>query len=211
MLQFDHQRARFLDREGKVARTDLLKHGTTPQATEVDWRVRPRRRDHPGTCWEVLDQVADRVGARLVRERMQVVQDDRDRAVVAGQRICQLVHCGLQVGSRHPKPLQRVSPKPRPDPVDCRRNIRPQAGGIVVAGIQRHPGDGRFGLSRGPRLDEDRLSKPNRRRDQRQRRRAESVEHAQQPSANENLRPHARWGEFRLGQRQRFHDKRLKS
>ena len=90
---------------------------------------------------QALHCVFERAEALLARESVEVVEHDRNRRGVAGERVRELVDGGGDRAAGRAQPAQRRPAEARPDAIDGGRQIRPEARRIVVGGIERDPGD----------------------------------------------------------------------
>ena len=105
----------------------------------------------------MLDGVLERAQARLIAERMQVVEHDGERLSERADAAHELVDRGFAGTPRVGPSGDGARPESGPDPVDCRRDVGPQANRIVVRRVDGDPGDGCVRMSV-PGLREDGLS-----------------------------------------------------
>ena len=70
---------------------------------------------------------------------MEVIEHDRYRTTVPDQTVHQLVHGRLDRRSPNAKARQRPVPEAVTEPLDGRRQVRPQTHRIIVSRIERHP------------------------------------------------------------------------
>ena len=99
---------------------------------------------------------------------MKVIEHDSYRLAVRDQAVHQLIDGRLDRGTPDAEAHQRPTPQTVAEPLDGRRQVRPQSHRIVVARIERHPNDGLRALDT-PRPQERRLAVADRRVDHRQR------------------------------------------
>ena len=113
--------------------------------------------------------IVDRRQAFLAGHRVQVLEHDDQLAPQRGYAVHELVDGDLDRAARHGEPPQRAHAEPRPHPIDRRRDVPPQPGRIVVAGVERDPRHRAIELC-APSAHGGRLAIPGRSRDERQRR-----------------------------------------
>ncbi len=118
--------------------------------------TRPARIDL-GSRGEVCDEGGDRVKARPVPEYVHVVERKHERDRHHRQRGRQARdHHGFDPGSRTRESFEH-SRRNWLDSVQCRRDVRQENHGVVVAFVERHPREGPL-FSIGPLGDERRLA-----------------------------------------------------
>ena len=186
-LALDEQLARLVESERELGGADLGERAARAQPPERERGIGARRRHDARVRRQVLDRVLERGEALVVAEHVQVVQHDGERLPVGRDAVHELVHGDGRRHARCAEPCERHPAEARPDPVDRRRDVRPEPRRVVVARIERDPRDGGVGV-RAPRLREHRLAEADRRVDQRQRRGREAVERGEQPLPDQPLR-----------------------
>ena len=197
LLSMHEQLARLVDAERQVTGADLAQRASRPEAPEWQRRVGPGRHDHPRLLREVLDEVLQRLPARLVGEHVYIVEDDRDRLAVRVHPVQELVDDGLRPRAGRSQPSECATSEPRPDAVDRAGDVGPEAHRVVVGGLQRHPRHG-SAPAREPGLDEQGLAEPDGGVHQRQRRGGEPVELIEKPGTRHEADPDTRRAELGL-------------
>ena len=185
-----HQLTRFVDRERQLARADLRQRPSRPQARHADRRVRARRREQARVGRQPLDRVRDRAKRTLAPDRVEVIEHDRDRTTVRDQAVHHLVDRRLDPSAPDAETHQRPTSEALTEPLDGRRQVRPQPHRVVVGRVERHPNDGLRALD-APQPQQRRLTVANRRVDQSERGPVVAVEHLKQacPAQHPGLNP----------------------
>ena len=106
---------------------------------------------------------------------MQVIQNDRYWTAVLEQAVHQFFHGSLDRRTPDAETRQRPLPETLTEPLDGRREMRPQAHRVAVGRIERHPNNGLRALDT-PQLQQRRLPVANRCADHRDSRPAVAID-----------------------------------
>ena len=93
---------------------------------------------------------------------MHVVEHDRHPTAIRDEAIHHLIDRGLNRRAPDPEARKRASPKALPEPLNRRRQVRPQPHRVAVGRVERHP-DHRLGALHTPRPHQRRLAITHRR------------------------------------------------
>jgi hypothetical protein len=165
-------------------------------------RVCPRDDDHPRRLRRVLERIVDRGQAFGVGDGLQVVEHEYERLPKRRERVHQLVDGALDRAARDAQALERTAPEPLPHSIDGGRDVGPHPIRVVVAGVERDPGQRRVQVL-APGAHCGCLPVPGRGGDERQRLIAASIEQPSDPRPVDQATTKARGRQLRLGQRQR--------
>ena len=161
------------------------------------------RHDHqPARGWQVLECIVDRLEAFEVGDAVKVVEHDCQRRIMRRDAVCELDHRTLERGAGHFQTLQRAAAEATAHAVDRQRHIGPEPQRVVVAHVERDPGD--VGWAGGvPRSHCHGFPISRRGSDERERH-VVSLEAFLNPWPLDHLRPQSRREQLRLGKRKRF-------
>jgi hypothetical protein len=188
--------------ERQLGLTHLGKRTGGAQTSEPERRIDARDQDNVRVRRKVREGIVDRLQAFPVRHRVQVVEHDDQLARLCGGAVHQLVDRDIDGTARHAEPSQRTPPKPRPNPIDRRRDVPPQRNRIVLAGVQHDPGQRRVD-ARAPVAHRGRLAIAGRSGDQCQGPAAAGVERPANPRPVDQAVTDARHRELGLDQQRR--------
>ena len=128
----EDQLTRLVDRESQLARANLHQRPSRPQPREADRRVRARRRKHARIGRQPFDRVCERSKRTLASDRVKIVEHDRYRLAVGDQTVHQLIDGRLDRRAPGAKAHQRPTSEALTEPLDGRRQVRPQPHRVIV-------------------------------------------------------------------------------
>jgi hypothetical protein len=184
------QRRRLLDGEAQLGGAQLGQLPAPPQPRQPQRRVSPAGQHQPQDRRPVLQQESERGVHRLGVDQLVVVQDQQHlaRTGLAGQLVDQGRHQPLE-GRRGRRAEQRgeLPGDPGTHLVQRGHHMAPEPRRVVVASVQRQPGDRPPALP-GPVGQQSGLAEPGRSADQHQPPRQPLVESPGQPWAGQEAR-----------------------
>jgi hypothetical protein len=155
---------RLLVREPQLGDTELHQLPSGPHPGQGQRRVGSGGQRHVDARREVVEEEAERVVAGGVGDEVVVVQHQEqlcaDRVQVVEQR---RQDQSVKVGAGAPQRLQRGRPHLRLDCPQGVHQIGPQAGRVVVALVDREPGDPAATGRHPPLAEQSGLAEPGRR------------------------------------------------
>jgi hypothetical protein len=167
----DDERAHFGFCERQVVRAKLVELAPGAEVGQTEVGVDPGDRDETDAGRHVGDGVVER-GQRVVpRDGLEVVQHDHDPVAVRGERVQHVVDRELDRRADRQEMPQRALSETAPHTVEGGRDVPPQLHRVVVALVERDPGD-RGVMGRGPGPDGCALAVAGGRGDQGERARA---------------------------------------
>ena len=136
---FDEELAGFGELECEVARAELGQGSVRAQLGKPQRRVGAGQDEEPRRRGQVSEREIERFDAIPVGHDLEVVQHDVQLGPVRRDPVHQLDDPVLDAESARAETPQRGPAEAAPDPVDRRCDVAPEAHGIVVSAIERHP------------------------------------------------------------------------
>ena len=136
----DEQLVRLGRRERQVPRANLGQRPAPAEARELECRIGPGDHDQSCARRHPLDRVFERRQAVRIRDRVQVVEDERERPTVFRDSVHDLVDRYVDRHPGRPQPMQRAPAEAVANPIRRRGHVGPQPRGLVIARVERHPG-----------------------------------------------------------------------
>ena len=199
-VAFDEELARLGGRERQLVGAQLGEVAGGAQPRQAERRVRAGQGDEPEVGRQTPQRVRERGQWVGLGHRLKVVEHEVDRAAVRGDPVHQLVDRPFDQAGVCAEPAERAPPEVGADAVDRGREVRPQAHRVVVARIERDPGERRVAV-RGPGPHRGRLAVSGGGGHERERGALAGVEGACEPRPLHQPGPWPRGCELRRGER----------